>query len=179
MRGNTMREISYRAFISYVEEWNDATVSRMYYDVQFLYDYSYENDKDNRHIEYNKGGGVPGESFGELLLDKHTIMMEYTGYKDTKDIKIYESDICKYFEEGVWNYGVIEWMCGGFIFKILQFGNDPVFGELFFQTLKAVPFTGDCMTHQFEVIGNIHEVFNLYATEDWLIAVDIAKRCIS
>jgi hypothetical protein len=173
-----MREISYRAFESYVEEWSGTVVSKMYYDVQFLYDWSYENTVDaNSENMWEKGGCIAGESFGELLLDKTMRMMEYTSYTDTKFNRIYESDICKYNEDGIWHYGVIEWLRGGFSFKVLQHGDASVDWNETFQNLA--PMTGDYMSYQFEVIGNIYEIFDLYVKDDWLIAIEIANRYLA
>jgi YopX protein len=170
-----MKEISYRAFESYYVPCSDFIESKMYYDVQFLYDWSYENTVDaNSENTWENGGGVSGTCFGELLLDETIRMMEYIGYKDTKFNKIYEFDICKYYEGGIWHYGVIEWLRGGFNFRVLHMGDESVDWNEYFQTLA--PETGDYMFYQFEVIGNIYEIFDLYSKDDWLIAIEIANR---
>lgn len=141
--------IDYRAW--------DKSERVMYYHVQDLYDWSYVTDKDKNHSAWESGGCIGGECFGKLLQNKNLIMMQYTGYDDITGKRIYESDICKYFIDGVWKKGVVGWAQGGFTFVVIKINEKYTKHTFYFQIFEPVPISNNVMLNEFQVIGNIYE----------------------
>lgn len=92
------------------------------------------------------------------LVDAQGVdLLFYTGFADCNDEELYDLDICKYWMDGVWKYGVIQNKGGGFGIHVTKMGEKMTSFDNYyfgFQYFIPTPRVGVKMTDQFQKIGN-------------------------
>lgn len=96
-----------------------------------------------------------GKSWDDYEIDPDT-RGEFTGRKDKNGKEIYEGDVLmSQFSEKP--FGVVTWHTDGYFFIDFSFGEWQYYGNGFVPLGEIMKRKIDGKSHQFEVIGNIHD----------------------
>jgi len=95
------------------------------------------------------------KSPGFCVVDPETVG-QFTGLKDKNGVEIYEGDVVvSQFSEK--SFGVVTWHTDGYFFIDFSFGEWQYYGNGFEPLGEIMKRKIDGKSHQFKVIGNIHD----------------------